>query len=125
MSEETEKLKVKALVVTDGIFEKQCDDPIAYIAKLKDNINKNAFKFVELVSFEGSHGICGVDSTIASLDLDTKNKTAFIQSLENNSALFDELIIIRIAEDTFVNGAKQSVTEMNKPIYTFGYNRKG
>jgi len=115
---------VVTLVITDGIFGNQCDDATAYVARLKEAMAKSKCRDVSLVSVCGNRGICDIDPTVTEIELDTKNKTQFIQSLENNVGLFDEILIIRLADDMFLNGARQAATELNKPLFTYGYNRK-
>lgn len=119
-----EKEIVVMLVITDGVFGNQCTDSAAYVAKLKEVLGNKASHTVQLVSVVGNRGICDIDSSIPALDLDTKNKTQFVQSLENNVGQFDELLIIKDADDLFLSGARQAITELNKPICTYGYTRK-
>lgn len=124
MLDTEEKETIVVLVITDGIFGNQCEDSAAYVKRLKEVIGKNRNRIVSLTSVVGSRGISDIDSTIPTLDLDTKNKTQFVQSLENNISLFDELLIIREADDLFLSGARQAVTELNKPLCVYGYPRK-
>lgn len=119
-----EKSIVVMLVITDGVFGNQCTDSSSYVAKLKDVLSNKETHNVQLVSVSGNRGISDIDSSIPALDLDTKNKTQFVQSLENNVGQFDELLIIKDADDLFLSGARQAVTELNKPIRTYGYTRK-
>lgn len=119
-----QKETVVTLVITDGIFGNQCDDAAAYVVRLKEVMARNKHRDVSLVSVCGSRGICDIDPTVTEIELDTKNKTQFIQSLENNVGLFDEILIIKLADDMFLTGARQAATELNKPLFTYGYNRK-
>lgn len=112
------------LVITDGVFKSQCDDATAYVARLKKVMAANQKREVKWVSVAGNRGICDIDATIPSLDLDTKNKTQFVQSLENNVGEFDEMLLIKNTDDLFLSGARQAVTELNKPLSTYGYTRK-
>jgi len=119
-----QKETVVTLVITDGIFGNQCDDASAYVVRLKEVMARNKNRDVSLVSVCGNRGICDIDPTVTEIELDTKNKTQFIQSLENNVGLFDEILIIKLVDDMFLNGARQAATELNKPLFTYGYNRK-
>lgn len=121
---ELPKQQVITLVITDGIFGNKCDDSAAYVARLKLKLAENKSRETVLVSVVGNRGICDIDSSIEALDLDTKNKTQFTQSMENNVTLFDELLIIKSADDMFLSGARQTATELNKPFFMFGYARK-
>jgi len=121
---ENEKTSVVTLVITDGVFGNHCDDATAYVTRLKEKLATNVSRSVSLVSVSGNRGICDTDSTITSLDLDTKNKTQFVQSLENNVHLFDEILIIRHVDDVFLSGVRVAATELNKPFFMYGYTRK-
>lgn len=122
--QENEKSTVVTLVITDGVFGNQCVDSAAYVKKLKENMANSTTRDITLVSVTGNRGISDLDNTITALDLDTKNKTQFVQSLENNSHLFDEILIIRHVDDTFLSGTRIAATELNKPFFMYGYNRK-
>jgi len=121
---EQEEITVITLIITDGIFGNQCADCADYVQRLKTVLGNKPGRVSKLVSVVGSRGICDLDNTIEALDLDTKNKTQFVQSLENNITLFDEILIIKDADDLFLSGARQIATELSKPLYTYGYPRK-
>lgn len=124
MSTLVERVHSRLLIITDGVFEKQCVDAKQYVSDLKYKLALNALRDIEVFSITTSRGISDIDPSIPVLDLDAKNKTLFVQSLENASLLFDEMLIIKNNDDPFVSSAYQCVTSLGKAIYVYGYARK-
>ena len=57
--------------------------------------------------------------------MEDKNKTFFIQSIENVANKFDELQIVSIApNDPFIKGICEKMTDMHKNIAQYGYTRR-
>lgn len=124
MSEVIPRINARTLVITDGVFEKQCTDAKQYVSDLKAKLALSTTRDIEVVSITTNRGICDLDVTIPALDMDAKNKTTFVQSLENSALLFDEMLIIKNSDDPFLSSAYQCVTSLGKPIYVYGYVRK-
>lgn len=124
MNEDDKKEVVRTLVITDGIFANQCDDSKAYLVRLKEVFAKNTHQVTEFLSIAGSHGISDIDDSFPELEVDMRNKTVFMQSLQNIIDKFDAMLIIRNVEDAYISGARQMMTENSKRLYTYGYVRK-
>ncbi|EJI5696459.1 hypothetical protein NFI00_000162 [Salmonella enterica] len=89
-------------------------------------MGKRAENGVVLYTVPGKYGIHNVDNEIAAIPtVQDKNKTVFMQTLENSAGMYDELLIVSISEeDNFINAAKEVMTTLNKSITHYRYNRK-
>lgn len=114
------------LILTDSNFVNLCNDASAYISKLKTVMASKNPNGVNLYTVPGKYGVSNIDSEIAVFeDIDDKNKTLFQQTIENSSIMFDELLVVTLgANDNFLNGAKETVTLLNKAVTQYGYQRK-
>lgn len=122
---QAEQFPTSLLVIADSNFVNICADADAYVNKLKDNLAKRRSNGVSLVTVPGKYGISNIDKTIPELDVDDKNKTSFVQTLENASLLFDELIVVSIADsDNYIVGAKEVMTSLNKCFTHYRYVRR-
>lgn len=119
-------LPTTLLVIADSNFANLCKDPDNYLEKLKTVVNEHRDQEVVLYTVPGKYGISSLDKDIQTVPgVTDKNKTVFMQTLENNAVLYDELIVISIAnEDNYINGAKEVMTQLNKSITHYRYNRK-
>lgn len=113
------------LVVVDGNFSKQCNEPDAYVTRLKKILGERTTDTITIMTVSGNYGLGGVDSGIKAVAVDDKNKTLFGQTLENISSIFDELLAItNTLHDPYINAAKDVMGNAGKTITTFGYQRK-
>jgi hypothetical protein len=113
------------LVLADSNFVNLCKDPAEYIELLKQRIVEKREGEVAFYTVTGKYGVHHVDGSIPSLEVNDRNKTLFSQTLENNTMLFDELIVISINEsDPFILAAKEVVTNVNKTSTQYRYQRK-
>lgn len=122
---QAEQFPTSLLVIADSNFVNICSDASAYVNKLKENLAKRRANGVSLVTVPGKYGIANIDSSIPELDVDDKNKTSFVQTLENVSLLFDEMIVVSVADnDNYIVGAKETMTSLNKCFTHYRYARK-
>lgn len=79
-----------------------------------------------LYTVPGKYGISNLSNEIPALpDIQDKNKTVFMQTLENSNLMFDEMIIVSIAEeDNYIKGAQEVMTSLNKSFTHYRYPRK-
>lgn len=113
------------LVVADSGFANLCDDPNAYVLRLKKILGERALDKLTIMTVSGRYGIGLLAEDIKVVEVDDKNKTMFSQTLENVSGIFDELLAItNTSQDNFINAAKEVMGNASKTITTFGYPRK-
>lgn len=119
-------LPVSLLVIADSNFINICNDPNAYLEKLKNVVEqKRGKENVVLYTVPGKYGISSLDKEMDNIPVQDKNKTVFMQTLENMANMFDELLIVSIAEeDIFIKGAKEVMTTLNKSFTHYRYARK-
>lgn len=113
------------LLVADSNFINLCNDPAAYVERLKKTIAARTEGNVQIITVSGRYGLSNVDSTIRVIEVDDKNKTLFGQHLENISMFFDELLVVTISpSDSYMLVAKEVVTNACKTFTQYGYQRK-
>ena len=119
-------LPTSILVIADSNFINLCQDPEQYLDKLKTVVGSRKEEGVVLYTVPGKYGIHNLDKNVAELpNVQDKNKTVFMQTLENSNLMFDELLIVSIAEeDNYINGAKEVMTSLNKSFTHYRYQRK-
>lgn len=118
-------LPTSLLVIADSNFVNICQNPDEYFEKLKTVVGKHAENGVVLYTVPGKYGINSLDKEIEAIPVVDRNKTVFMQTLENSASMYDELLIVSIAEeDNFINGAIEVMTNLNKSITHYRYNRK-
>lgn len=112
------------LVMADSNFINLCQDPHGYVQRLKVRVSDFHNNAV-IYTVSGKHGIAHIDSTIPIVEVNDRNKTMFSQTLENSSMLFDELMVISIAEnDPYIESAREVVTSASKTFTHYRYPRK-
>lgn len=110
------------LVVVDSGFANLCEDPSAYVTRLKDILGKRSLDKLTIMTVSGRYGLSSVAEDIKAVDVDDKNKTMFSQTLENVSGIFDELLVItNSSNDNFIQAAREVMGNASKTITTFGY----
>ena len=113
------------LVVSDSNFMNLCKDPFEYITQLKTRLAERAKGAITLFTVSGKYGLSNIDSTLPLIPVDDKNKTLFGQTLENATMMFDELLTITVSQnDLCLSTACEVVTNANKTITKYGYQRK-
>lgn len=114
------------LVVADSNFHNLCSDPVGYLNNLNTVLSKLYGKDTAIISVTGKYGLSSAMPGIECLEVDSKNKTSFVHSVENKTDLFDDLLIISlVATDQYLEGLATSMTEKHKTIIRYKYHRKG
>mgnify|MGYP000959189736 CR=1 FL=1 len=116
---------VSMLVIADSNFINLCKNPDEYMTRLKEALKKRREQGVDLYTVSGRYGLGNIDKELITIDVQDKNKTIFMQTLENNAPFFDELLILSVApEDNYINAAREVMTQLNKSFTHYRYDRK-
>ncbi|QYN80120.1 hypothetical protein PQD71_gp206 [Kosakonia phage Kc263] len=107
------------LVICEPDFLHTVIDKDAYVAKLNGFLTKRAGESnLRIISVSGRYGI-PFDSLI---DVDDRNKTAFIKSLDDHLNQFDEMVVIANFEnDPYVSALGNCAGELSKTFTIYGY----
>lgn len=113
------------LVIADSNFKNLCDDPKSYIDKLYSVLKGRHDVPVSIVTVSGRYGLSDLDEGIGVLEVEDRNKTLFVQTIENAAANIDELQIVSLSEsDPFIEGAAGMLSSLHKNITRYGYKRR-
>lgn len=107
------------LVICEPDFNFTVDDSAAYINKMMGFLTKRADDSnLRVVSVSGKYGI----SADNILDVDDKNKTGFVKSLDDHLNEFDEVVIItNFEKEAFIDALSNRVSELSKVFTIYGY----
>jgi hypothetical protein len=112
------------LIMADSNFVNLCVDPSEYMARLKKLISEKGDS-TSFFTITGRYGVQTTDQALIQIPVDDRNKTIFSQTLENSAMVFDELIVISIMPtDPFLCAAREVLTNANKTITQYRYQRK-
>lgn len=111
------------LVVAEPDFNHTVKDQETYFTKLGAWLEKRSGdRNLRQVSVSGNYGV-GVEATI---DVDDKNKTSFLKSLDDHLNQFDEIVIItNFEKEMFIDSLANRLTEISKPFTIYGYETRG
>ncbi|QZA70725.1 hypothetical protein AH04_252 [Erwinia phage AH04] len=111
------------LVISEPDFAPTVKDEVTYFEKLDAWLEKrSADRNLRKVSVTGRYGA----NTETLLDVDDKNKTSFLKSLDDHLNQFDEVIIItNFEKDMFIDSLANRLTEISKPFTIYGYETRG
>ncbi len=113
------------LVICDSNFVNLCDDPDAYMVRLRNVLRKRIGDNMNLVTVSGRYGMSNVDEELPTISVQDRNKTLFIQTVENAASSFDELqIVSTVDSDPFIEGVAESMSGLQKNITRYKYNRR-
>jgi hypothetical protein len=113
------------LVVAEPDFVPSVKDEPTYFAKLGAWLEKRSNDSnLRTVSVTGRFG---VNTNISSnIEVDDKNKTSFLKSLDDHLNQFDEIVIIaNFEKDMFIDALTNRLTELSKPFTIYGYETRG
>lgn len=124
MMEPTEQ-RINILVVVESNFINLCRNPQDYVNNFKDKVSAKNDNKASLFTVSGKYGLTNIDKTIPAIEVMDKNKTMFRQMLENSSTLFDAVVVITsVANDPYIESAREVATNTNKTFTQYGYPRK-
>ena len=116
------------LVLADSNFMNLCKDPVDYITRLRNVLAARAERMSTVFSMftvSGKFGLSNLDRSLNVIDIDDKNKTAFGQTLENASMLFEELVVIsNTPDDPYMSMVREVGTSTSKILTQYKYERK-
>ncbi len=113
------------LVVVESNFINLCKNPQEYVNAFKDKVAAKKDCKASLFTVTGRYGLTNVDKTIPAIEVTDKNKTMFRQILENNSGLFDEMVVITsVPDDPYIESAREVALGASKTFTRYGYPRK-
>lgn len=116
------------LILADSNFMNLCKDPLEYLGRLKIALATRAEKLamnICIFTTSGKYGLGNIDGTLPIIDIDDKNKTAFGQTLENASLLFEELVVItNVPNDPYISMVREMATNTSKIMTQYKYERK-
>lgn len=128
MELEIQQAPSAVLVLADSNFMNLCKDPMEYLTRLKAALAKRAEKMAITISIftaSGKYGLGKVDETLPVIEIDDKNKTAFGQTLENASLLFEEVVVItNVPDDPYMSMVREVATNTSKIMAQYKYERK-
>jgi len=107
------------LVICEPDFIYNVDDSEGYLNKMNGFLSTRAGDSnLRLVTVSGRYGV-PIENVI---DVDDKNKTAFVKSLDDHLNQFDEVIIIaNFEKDPYVDALGNRVGELSKTFTIYGY----
>lgn len=112
------------LVVCDSNFKHTCVDPDDYVNRLKTKLAERVGSRLVIKTIDSKYGFKQVDPTMQSFETEDKNKTSFVQTVENVAANIDELLVVSIVEnDPYLEGLKDSLSR-TKTVTRYRYLRK-
>lgn len=107
------------LVVVEPEFLAKSKDADAYVEKLNKFLTTRAgdSRFRN-VSVTGNYGIPGCEH----LEVDDRNKTSFIKSLDDHLTQFDEIVVItNFEKEPYIDALSNRVGELSKSLTIYGY----
>lgn len=107
------------LVVAEPDFVHTAKDQDAYFGKLNDFLHKRANDSnLRVVTVTGRYGV-PVENII---DVDDRNKTSFLKSLDDHLNQFNEVVIIaNFEKEMFIDSLINRLTELSKAVTIYGY----
>lgn len=107
------------LVIAEPDFVRTVDDIDKYFGKLNAFLTIRAQESnLRTVTVSGRYSV-PIETII---DVDDKNKTAFIKSLDDHLNQFNEIVIIaNFEKDMFVDALTNRLTELSKSFTIYGY----
>ncbi|AGB07118.1 hypothetical protein [Vibrio phage VP4B] len=113
------------LVICDSGFGNLCETPISYIERLKTIIAERTNNDYALHTVSGKYGLGDLEPEVNTLEIEDRNKTSFVQTIENMTELANELIIISIVDhDPYIEALAAALSERCITIRRYKYQRK-
>ncbi|AUR81077.1 hypothetical protein FDJ25_gp198 [Vibrio phage Aphrodite1] len=113
------------LIICDSGFDKLCSNPEDYVSRLKQVVTGRTGTDCELNTVSGKYGLGNIDAEINVLEIEDRNKTSFVQTIENLADRTNELIIISIMDhDAHIEALASALSERCITIRRYKYERK-
>lgn len=113
------------LVICDSGFGTLCAEPQDYLSRLKGVVSDRTNSDFKFHTVSGKYGIGDLDQDVEVLSIEDRNKTSFVQTIENLVDRTSELIIISIAEhDAHIEALASALSERCITIRRYKYERK-
>lgn len=109
------------LVVCEPDFLNKGKDCEAYFAKLSKFLEKRSGdSSLRIISITGNYGV-PADNII---EVDDKNKTSFVRSLDDHLIQFDEIVFItNFEKDPYIDSLSVRAAELSKTSTIYGYEK--
>ena len=107
------------LVLAEPDFQHKGKDCSAYVEKLKTLLEKRGDgQKLRVMSITGRYSVDGFDS----FEVDDKNKTAFVKSIDDKLESFNDIVIITNYEkDPYIDALTNRAGELSIPFTIYGY----
>lgn len=107
------------LVICEPPFLSGCKDTQAYHNKLDKFLHQRAGESkLRCVSVTGNYGLPYENN----IEVDDRNKTSFIRSLDDSLLQFDEIVIItNFEKDPYIDALSTRAAELSKSFTIYGY----
>lgn len=107
------------LVVVEPDFVHTAHDQETYFAKLNNFLSKRSGDSnLRVVSVSGRYGV-SFDNLI---EVDDRNKTSFLRSLDDHLNQFNEIVIIaNFEKEQFIDALTIRLNELSKAVTIYGY----
>lgn len=118
-------LPTTVMVISDSNFHNLCNLPEEYVSKLHKVIKNRLGENTRVVTVNGRYGLSKVNSDMTTYEVEDRNKTLFVQTIENNVNYFDELVIVSLTNtDPFIEGVADCMLNHHKNIVRYAYKRR-
>lgn len=118
-------LPTTVMVISDSNFHNLCDQPDEYVAKLQKVIKSRLGENTKITTIAGRYGLTKTVNEFDTFDIEDRNKTLFVQTIENNVNYFDELVIVSLTDkDPFIEGVADCMLTHHKNIVRYAYKRR-
>lgn len=107
------------LVIVEPDFLPKCNNGEVYVEKLNGFLKTRAGESrYRRVSVSGNYGLPGWEH----LEVDDRNKTSFIKSLDDHLTQFNEIVIItNFEKEPYIDSLSNRAAELSKTLTIYGY----
>lgn len=115
------KYDYAVLVISEPDFVHSCKDRTTYMQRLNKFLNQRAEDSeLKVSSVSGKYGL----EEFTEIEVDDKNKTAFMKSLVDHLNQFDEIVVIANFEnDPFIEALNIRAGELSKTLTIYSYEK--
>lgn len=112
------------LLISESDFGRTCKDTVVYMEKLNKYLDSRASDSnLRKVTVTGRFNVAGIENII---EVDDRNKTSFIKSLDDHLNQFNEVVIItNFEKDVYLEALTSRLAELSKSFTVYGYEKRG